>query len=87
MEGELEMADCVDFGIIQSIDPNKDYSLIDGPEDYKKLYIQYQCVSISDDFVNELIPLPQMCRLICVHCKTALEVLTTTGLHYFIRNL
>lgn len=51
------MADCVDFGIIQSIDPKKDYSLIDGPEDYKKLYIQYQCVSISDDFVNELIPL------------------------------
>ncbi len=46
------MSDCVDFGVIERIEPEKDYSIID---DYGHVYELYRCVSVPDDIVNEWI--------------------------------
>ena len=48
------MGDCVDFGYISDIDPNKDYALSILSRDYSKIF---SCVSVPDDIVNEWIPL------------------------------
>jgi GTP1/Obg family GTP-binding protein len=48
------MGDCVDFGYISDIDPNKDYALSILARDYSKIF---SCVSVPDEIVNEWIPL------------------------------
>ncbi len=51
------MGDYMDFGIITNIEYNKDYSIINGPEEYALLYLNYNCISVPDDIMNDLLPL------------------------------
>lgn len=47
------MPDDVHFGIIEQIDQNKHYDVIDIPFD--QILVKYHCVDIPDDIVNEWI--------------------------------
>lgn len=45
----------VDFGIIDKLEPARDYSVIGG--NYDKILTEFRCVRIDDDFSDLLFPL------------------------------
>ncbi len=50
------MSDCVYFGVIADVDPERDYSdFSDFNNDYEKALEFYRCVAVPDDIVNEWI--------------------------------
>lgn len=66
----ISMSDCVNFGIIPNIEFDKDYSKIHGPEAYREILQEHNCVCVSDDIVNEWIPLTEeLPTFFCALCN------------------